>query len=117
MAHTLTFTTTDTGRVYETLSPLITGLQGPLPDLRLPALQELQLNTNQFTGGLEPLRACKALQELRMNRNQFTGGLEPLRGFTVLHTLDLDQNKLTGGLEPLRGCTALQELSLNNMTN
>ena len=49
MAHTLTFTTTDTGRVYETLSPLITGLQGPLPDLRLPALQELQLNTNQYS--------------------------------------------------------------------
>ena len=35
------------------------GLQGPLPELRLPALQNLNLGNNQLTGGLEPLQDCK----------------------------------------------------------
>ena len=112
-------------------------LQGPLPELRLPALQELHLNGNQLmggleplrgctglttlflyanrflTGGLEPLRGCTVLQELSLHNNQLNGGLEPLRGCTALQTLDLGDNKLTGGLEPLRGCTGLKTLVLN----
>ena len=90
------------------------GLQGPLPELRLPALQVLDMNDNQLTGGLEPLQSCAALQELFLNANQLAGGLEPLRGCTALQQLDLCDNQLTGELKPLKACTALQHLSLNN---
>ena len=117
-----------------TLRLIRCGLQGPLPELRLPALQVLDMNDNQLTGGLEPLQSCAALQELFLNANQLaggleplsgctgltklllyanhflTGGLEPLQGCTALQTLDVGNNKLTGGLEPLRACTALQTL-------
>ena len=87
------------------------GLRGPLPELRLPALQVLQLPYNNLTGGLEPLQGCTALRYLDVGHNKLTGGLEPLRGCTALETLWLAYNRqLTGGLEPLRGCTALEEL-------
>ena len=114
------------------------GLQGPLPELRLPALRELRLSKNQFTGSLEPLQECTALRVLALSDNQLTGDLEPLRGCTGLHAIWLSNNhhlgggleplrgctrlsalhccetSLTGGLEPLRGCTGLEHLSLNN---
>ena len=113
------------------------GLRGPLPELRLPALQALDLSNNQrgrgrrtnhelsenlLTGGLEPLRSCTALQWLKLGGNQLTGGLEPLRGCTALRELDLSGHQidgkptggLTGGLEPLRGCTSLTELHLSH---
>ena len=123
--------------VLHTLSLRYCGLQGPLPELRLPALQELHLNGNQLTGGLEPLsgctglkklllyanrfltgglellRGCTVLQELSLHNNQLNGGLEPLRACTALQTLDAGDNKLTGGLEALRSCKALEVLSLN----
>ena len=97
-----------------TLRLIRCGLQGPLPELRLPALQVLDMNDNQLTGGLEPLQSCAALQELFLNANQLAGGLEPLRGCTALQQLDLCDNQLTGELKPLKACTALQHLSLNN---
>ena len=87
------------------------GLQGPLPELRLPALQVLQLPYNKLTGGLEPLQSCTALRYLDVGHNKLTGGLEPLRGCTALETLWVGYNRqLTGGLEPLRACAALKEL-------
>ena len=88
-------------------------LQGPLPELRLPALQFLRLDKQQLTGGLEPLQSCTALQELNLSENKLTGSLEPLRRCTALQELFLWMNELTGDLEPLRGCTALKELLLN----
>ena len=95
-----------------------TGLRGPLPELRLPALHTLIMDENQFNGGLEPLRGCTALRELSLSSNQLTGDLAPLRGCTALRELNVYRNQLTGDLEPLRGCTALRELSLghNQMT-
>ena len=63
-------------------------LRGPLPELRLPALQHLCLDRNYLTGSLEPLRSCTALQELQLMSNNLTGGLEPLRGCTALRELD-----------------------------
>eukprot|EP00964_Phaeocystis_antarctica_P106805 scaffold71608_cov63-Phaeocystis_antarctica.AAC.1 len=89
-------------------------LQGPLPELRLPALRKLSLSGNLLTGGLEPLQACTALQELSIQANQLTGSLMPLQGCTVLRELSLQDNKLTGSLEPLQGCTALQTLMLDD---
>ena len=91
---------------------LRSGLRGPLPELRLPALQELDLGHNKFTGGLEPLRLCTALQELNLNCNRLSGGLDPLQGCAALEKLRLVCNQLTGTLEPLRGCAALQTLTL-----
>ena len=92
------------------------GLSGPLPSLRLPALQCLDLSFNRLTG--EPLSACTSLRDLSLFCNQLTGTLEPLRGMTALEELSLHTNKLTGGLEPLRGCMALKGLNLvhNPMT-
>ena len=89
-----------------------TGLRGPLPELRLPALQTLTMDENQFNGGLEPLRGCTALRELSLSSNQLTGDLAPLRGCTALKELYLQCNLFTGGLKPLRGCTALRELNV-----
>ena len=93
------------------------GLRGPLPELRLPALQELLLWGNDFTGGLEPLHNCTALRHLQLHGgaagNHLSGGLEPLRNCTALQTLNLASHKLTGDLEPLRGCTALVEVHLH----
>ena len=90
------------------------GLRGPLPELRLPALQELDMRQNKFTGGLEPLQFCTKLQTLRLSRNLLKGGLEPLQNCTGLQTLDLSHNlSLTGDLEPLQGCTALKVLRLH----
>ena len=119
--------------VLRTLRLESCGLQGPLPELRLPALQNLNLGNNQLTGGLEPLRSCTALKALDVagnelepraglrtgpvlivHGNQLTGGLEPLRGCTGLQTLSLSSNLLRGGLEPLQDCTALRHLSLQN---
>ena len=88
------------------------GLQGPLPELRLPALQWLDLDGCHLTGGLEPLRSCTALQMLSLGSNHMTGGLEPLRGCTALEDLCLERNQLTGDLEPLQGCRKLNFLSL-----
>ena len=90
------------------------GLRGPLPELRLPALERLSLEFNHFKGGLEPLRNCTALKELQLHNNQLKGGLEPLQGCTALQELRLSHNLLTGGLEPLRGCTALRLLNLGS---
>ena len=90
-------------------------LSGPLPELRLPALQELDLSINQWTGGLEPLQGCTALKKLvLLGPSLLTGGLEPLKGCAALQTLYLAENHLTGNLEPLRGCTALQKVYLGN---
>ena len=89
-------------------------LRGPLPELRLPALQHLNLNSNHLSGSLEPLRSCTALREVQLMSNRLTGGLEPLRGCTALRELDLYLNLLTGSLEPLRGCKALQLLDLSH---
>ena len=90
-------------------------LRGPLPQLRLPALQYLQLSHNNLSGGLQSLQDCTALLDLDMSwNNRLTGDLEPLRGCTALRLLRLDYNKLEGGLEPLQNCTALQTLSLGN---
>ena len=89
-------------------------LRGPLPELRLPALQDLCLSANHLTGGLEPLRGCTALHSLSLHNNEITGGLDPIRGCTALQTLNLCHNSLTGGLTPLHSCTALQELQLSN---
>jgi len=82
-------------------------LQGPLPELRLPALQVLVLDHNQLTGGLEPLRGCTALEELSLSGNRLTGGLDPLRGCTALRELYIGRNFVDGDLEPLRACTVL----------
>ena len=95
------------------------GLQGPLPELRLPALQMLHVSLyikggNQLTGGLDSLRSCTALQELFLEKNFLTGGLEPLRFCTALQALRLSDNQIKGGLEPLRGCTALLALHMSN---
>ena len=90
------------------------GLRGPLPELRLPALQELTLSCNEFKGDLKPLQSCTALVKLVLDNNQLTGSLEPLRGCSALQLLDVASNRLTGGLEPLRGCTALRWLYLND---
>ena len=100
--------------VLRTLRIFGCALRGPLPELRLPALQVLDMNDNQLTGGLEPLQSCAALQELFLNANQLAGGLEPLRGCTALQQLDGSDNQLTGELKPLKACTALQHLSLHN---
>ena len=89
-------------------------LQGPLPELRLPALRELHLNNNQFVGSLEPLQGCKALEKLNLRNNQVTGTLEPLRACMALRVLWLSDNRLTGSLESLRSYTALRALHLNN---
>jgi hypothetical protein len=89
-------------------------LSGPLPELRLPALQVLDLSNNQWTGGLEPLRGCTSLFWLEVSGNFLTGSLEPLRGCTALEELSATRNRLTGDLEPLRGRTALKELRLAN---
>ena len=101
--------------VLRTLRLTGCALRGPLPELRLPALQELHLNANQLMGGLEPFRHCTALRDLDLGSNKLTGGLEPLQRCTALQILNLSSNRrLTGGLEPLKGCTALRELSLFN---
>ena len=89
-------------------------LSGPLPELRLPALQVLDLSNNQWAGGLEPLRGCTALQRLLLSSNELTGTLEPLRGFTGLTELNLAANRLTGSLEPLGRCTGLRQLIMPN---
>ena len=89
------------------------GLWGPLPELRLPALQKLDLAHNDhLTGRLEPLRGCTALLELDLCYNKLSGELEPLRSCTALQQLLLQSNQLTGGLEPLRGCMALEVLAV-----
>ena len=90
-------------------------LDGPLPELRLPALRELSLSDNYLEGGLEPLQGCTALQELDLSgMSNMTGGLKPLQGCTALRILDLHDNRLTGELEPLRDCRALQILRLES---
>ena len=98
--------------------PGSSGLRGPLPELRLPALQELDLGQNQFTGGLEPLKFCTGLQTLNCNGNRLTGGLAPLRNCIGLRELNVSGNRLTGGLDALQGCTALKKLRLycNHLT-
>ena len=101
--------------VLRTLRLTGCALRGPLPELRLRALQELHLNDNQLMGGLEPFRHCTALRDLDLGSNKLTGGLEPLLRCTALQILNLSSNRrLTGGLEPLKGCTALRELFLFN---
>ena len=115
-------------------------LSGPLPELRLPALQVLD---NQWTGGLEPLRGYTARlgPRQRLQRLQrLTGDLEPLRGCTCsaaraklarnrlkislepgggatprLHDAGFPLrtgNTLAGSLEPLQACTGLRMLDL-----
>ena len=86
------------------------GLRGPLPELRLPARQELNLRNHQFTGGLEPLQFCTGLQTLEVSYNLLEGGLEPLQFCTGLQTLEVSHNLLEGGFEPLQHCTGLQTL-------
>ena len=72
-------------------------LRGPLPELRLPALRHLNLNSNHLSGSLEPLRSCTALREVQLMSNHLTGGLEPLRGCTALRELDLSVSQPADG--------------------
>ena len=90
------------------------GLLGPFPELRLPALQELNLMGNQLCGGLELLQGCRALRRLNLSSNRLTGGLEQLPSCTALRALYLANNFVTGNLESLRDCTALLGLHLCN---
>ena len=76
------------------------GLRGPLPELKLPALQVFYTGDGKPSDGNQP------------TGNLLTGSLEPLRGCTALRCLSLHNNKLTGGFEPLRGCKALSGLTL-----
>ena len=87
-------------------------LRGPLPELRLPALQVLGLNANQLTGGLGPIRGCTALQKIFIAGNQLTGDLLALANCKNLKKVFLYNNQLSGGLEPLRDCVAIEELFL-----
>ena len=87
-------------------------LRGPLPELRLPALQVLGLNANQLTGGLGPIRGCTALQKIFIAGNQLTGDLSALASCKNLKKVFLYNNQLSGGLEPLRDCVAIEELFL-----
>ena len=87
-------------------------LRGPLPELRLPALQVLGLNANQLTGGLGPIRGCTALQKIFIAGNQLTGDLSALANCKNLKKVFLYNNQLSGSLEPLRGCVAIEELFL-----
>ena len=87
-------------------------LRGPLPELRLPALQVLGLNANQLTGGLGPIRGCTALQKIFIAGNQLTGDLSALANCKNLKKVFLYNNQLSGGLEPLRDCVAIEELFL-----
>ena len=89
-------------------------LQGPLPDMRLPSLQLLNLTNNELTGNISPLRGCTALQRLDLSGNSLSGGLEPLKGCWALRVLHLNLNKLSGGLEPLQGCKALTHVWLHD---
>ena len=100
--------------VLRTLYLNLCKLSGPLPELRLPALQVLDLSNNQWTGGLEPLQGCTALQRLLASSNELTGTLEPLRGCTGLTELNLAANRLSGSLEPLSRCTGLRQLIMPN---
>ena len=90
---------------------------GPLPELRLPQVQELFMDHNSLTGGLEPLLSCTALRVIQLRHNKLTGGLGPLQSCKALRALFMTANLLTGDLEPLRGCTALIEIQLmeNNL--
>jgi len=70
-------------------------LPGPMPELRLPALQELQLFDNQLTGDLGPLRGCVALQTLDVAFNhELSGCLKPLWGCTALRVLHIENTQL-----------------------
>ena len=79
------------------------------------------LSTHGFLGAKIPIppsiQGCTVLQNLYLQDNLLTGGLEPLRGCTALQWLFLHTNQLMGGLEPLRGCTALQNLFLSTTTS
>ena len=91
--------------------------RGPLPELQLPQVQELCMDHNSLTGGLEPLLSCTALRVIQLKDNKLTGGLGPLQSCKALRGLFMNHNFLTGDLEPLRGCTALIEIQLmeNNL--
>eukprot|EP00964_Phaeocystis_antarctica_P017314 scaffold9556_cov64-Phaeocystis_antarctica.AAC.4 len=87
-------------------------LQGPIPTLRLPALQILWMSGNGLTGGLEPLIGCPALIELNCSHNHLTGSMEPLKNCPLLQGIDISHNQITGAL--IRGCSALKELYCAN---
>ena len=98
-------------------------LRGPLPQLRLPALQALFMYRNALTGGLEPLIGCTALRELDLSHNRLTvsavsrkSSHSPAipglltRGRVCIYLL----NELQGGLEPLQDCKELHALDLTD---
>lgn len=92
-------------------------LQGSLPDslTALEALESLDLRGNLgLTGALPPLQAWPAMAQLNLSFNQFSGHLpSPLR-LPRLQSLVLSNNLLTGPLPNLSGLPALQNLRLNH---
>lgn len=78
------------------------GLQGELPRRFPPAITDLDLSNNMFTGAVPPsLGNISALAYLDLSNNTLTGTIPSSVGMlSSLAVLDLSRNSLTGGVPP-----------------
>jgi Leucine-rich repeat (LRR) protein len=71
----------------------------PLPNLNLPMLQTLDLSGNNLVGTLPPFDTVPALQQLYLNNNKFSGNF-PKLNLSQLQYLYFDHNRIDN-LPPL----------------
>lgn len=80
---------------------------GPLPDgvfSNMPALIEVSLHDNDFTGSFDHFNENTALDTLLMQRNRFTGQIQVDTFVNVpLRVLDMNNNQIGGQVGLCRG--------------
>jgi hypothetical protein len=83
------------------------------PLAALPALSNLELATNTFTGDVACLAPLTRMQVMDLSGNQLSGTLTGLDSLLQMKTLTLFANKLTGSVSHLARLTLLQSLDLS----
>ena len=105
-------TTDGSGRVVE-LDLRSNNLTGGIPDLRaLTKLKELKLSANDLTGSIPNMDALTNLIELDLQNNRFSGTIPDMGALSNLVKLGLYGNRLTGTIPDLSRLTNLRHLTL-----
>ena len=117
-------TLTSDGCSVKAISLPYNQMQGVLPDLNLPNLEELTLFNNDFSGEIPDFTSLPNLKRLFIGNptfstytNKFSGEIPNFSNLPSLEELHLGQNRLTGEVPNFSNLPLLKNLNLGNSAN